>query len=56
VIWAALVCWQAFAVRSCRFPSFGVLVRLLRRYWVTRWALLGAWAWLGWHLFVRTHF
>ena len=55
IIWTALIGWQVLTLRSARWPSFGVLVKVLRHHWVTRWALLSAWAWLGWHLFARTH-
>lgn len=48
---AALV-WQAICVRR-RSLSLGGLGCRLAAGWVTRWALLAAWAWVGWHLFVR---
>lgn len=54
VIWSAIFLWQAVTVRSANLESFGSVVRLVRRWWLTRWVLLAAWAWLGWHLFVQT--
>ncbi len=56
VVWSALLGWQLITARSPRLPSFGSMVRLARRWWVTRWALLLLWVWLGWHLFVDTHY
>jgi hypothetical protein len=56
VIWSALVGWQVVTARSRRLPSFAPLVVLVRRTLITRWALLAGWAWLGWHLFVRTSY
>ena len=54
IIWSALIVFQLVTARSDSFDSFGSLVRYLRRWWVTRWATLALWAWLGWHIFVRT--
>ncbi|MEW2382642.1 hypothetical protein AB0873_11235 [Micromonospora sp. NPDC047707] len=54
LIFAATVAWQLISVRSRRLVSFGDLIRLARRWWILRWALLVFWMWLGWHLFVRT--
>jgi hypothetical protein len=58
VIWAllalCLAAWQTFTARSPAQPSFGDLVRHARRWLLVRWLLLAGWAWLGWHLFVRT--
>jgi hypothetical protein len=54
VIWAALWGWQAVTVAVDRLPSFVLVVRLFRATWLTRWALLAGWVWLGWHIFVRT--
>jgi hypothetical protein len=57
-IWAVL--WSLFAawtlVTSVRhdLPSFGTLTALVRQHRGARWLLLVTWAWLGWHLFVRT--
>jgi hypothetical protein len=48
----ALIAWQLFTHFTAR-PSVGTISRTLRRGWVTRWVLLSAWAWLGWHTFVR---
>lgn len=54
VVWSALLGWQAITARSADLPSIAVVVRLLRVTWLTRWALLLGWVWLGWHIFVRT--
>ena len=35
--------------------SFGRLVGSLARRPATRWPVLAAWLWLGWHLFARVH-
>jgi hypothetical protein len=56
VIAAGLALWQVLTIRSGDLPAFGDLVRLARRHLVTRWLLVAGWAWLGWHLFVRTHY
>jgi hypothetical protein len=53
---AALAMWQALAARHDDLVSFGDLVGLARQHLLTRWLLLAAWAWLGWHLVVRTHY
>jgi hypothetical protein len=53
-IWSALWGWQAVTVAVDRLPSFVLVVRALRATWLTRWALLAGWVWLGWHIFVRT--
>lgn len=56
VIWCLLLAWQLFTSRRSDAPSIVAVVRLLRRHPVTRLLLLTWWAWLGWHLFVRTTF
>lgn len=56
VLWAVLIGWQVVTARSARLPSFGAVVRLARGWWITRWSLLFGWAWLGWHIFVRTNY
>lgn len=53
-IWSVLVALQVVSLRSNTLPSLGDIVRLLRRFWLLRWILIVLWAWLGWHLFVRT--
>jgi hypothetical protein len=56
VIWSAIAVWQVVTVRSPGLPSFASVIRLARRSWFLRWVLLLFWVWLGWHIFVRTHF
>lgn len=53
-LWSALVGWQltCLALRP-RLPTFGDVVSALMRFAPSRWVLLGAWCWLGWHVFVR---
>jgi cation transport ATPase len=53
VLVALLVVWQVRTATTPSLPSFGALVRLARRHWISRWVLLLAWVWLGWHVFVR---
>jgi hypothetical protein len=54
VLWGLFAAWTAFTRHRHDLPSFGVLVALVRQHRGARWTLLVAWAWLGWHLFVRT--
>ena len=54
VLALALGAWQARSLATRRRAGAVDIVRLARRLWVTRWALLGYWGWVGWHLFVRT--
>jgi hypothetical protein len=54
LIAGCLVGWQLFTMFSKRLPTVAVVVQQARRFWVTRWIVLLAWIWLGWHLFVRT--
>jgi hypothetical protein len=37
-----------------RFPTLGDVLSFLMRSRVGRWFVLIGWAWLGWHLFVRS--
>ena len=52
---AALALYELLARRrgGVTFTSF---VGALTQCRPTRWALLTAWLWLGWHLFVRVEF
>lgn len=54
VLWAAFLGWAVFTTRREDLPSFGTLAAAFRQRRWARWTLLAAWAWLGWHLFVRT--
>ncbi|MHB8191328.1 MAG: hypothetical protein ACYDHP_13100 [Ferrimicrobium sp.] len=45
----SLLAWR----RPAALVSLSGLWRLLRSNWVGRSAMVGMWAWLGWHLFVR---
>jgi len=60
LVWAvlgvALAAWQTRSVVTHRTAGLTDVVRLARRRLVTRWAMLAGWAWIGWHLFVRTSF
>lgn len=56
VIWSAIFAWQLVTVRSARLPTFATVIRLARRWWLTRYGLVLFWVWLGWHLFVRTNY
>jgi len=57
VIWAilfgTLALWQIVTALHPRLSSLGDFFGLLERWWVTRWALLAGWFWLGWHVWVR---
>lgn len=54
VVWMAVISWQLITAHTDRLPSFVSVVGLAKRWRTARWALLAGWAWLGWHLFVRT--
>jgi hypothetical protein len=56
IVWAALIGWQVVTARAPRLDSFSALVVLARRTLASRWLLVAGWAWLGWHLFVRTSY
>lgn len=54
VLLAAVLAWELVGLVGRRTPTLGDTVdRLTHNRWV-RWLLLGAWIWLGWHLFART--
>lgn len=59
-IWAVLLlvlaAWEARSLVSRRTAGIRDVVRLARRRMATRWTVLATWAWLGWHLFVRTRY
>ena len=51
---AAWVAWVAFTyVRRPRFATLGGITRRWMRHRVLRWIVWGAWAFVGWHFFVR---
>ena len=54
VVWAGFFAWAAITAASARLPSFADVLAFLRRFYPVRLMLLAFWAWLGWHLFVRT--
>ncbi|MDZ7678083.1 MAG: DUF6186 family protein [Acidimicrobiales bacterium] len=54
VLWTLFFGWTAFTALRHDLPRFATLVSAFRQRRWARWALLAAWAWLGWHLFVRT--
>jgi hypothetical protein len=54
VLWTLFAGWSVFTSARSDLPSFGTLVAAVRQHRGARWVLLVAWAWLGWHLFVRT--
>jgi hypothetical protein len=55
VLAAAIAAVQLAGWRWGRPPTFGRLLATLATWLPTRWPLLAAWLWLGWHLFVRTN-
>jgi hypothetical protein len=55
VICAALAGWQILTARR-QLPTIATVVRRAREWWPSRLVLLLGWAWLGWHLFVRTSY
>jgi hypothetical protein len=49
-----LVLWAAFTwARRPRYTTLDDIVTRLMRHPVWRWAVWAAWAFVGWHLFVR---
>lgn len=53
-VWSCLALWTVATALVARLPSLAVLLRLAARSFVARWVVLAWWAWVGWHLFVRT--
>lgn len=54
VIIGALLTWQGLAlVNGPEWPTLSDMFRAFMRPTLGRYALLGLWLWLGWHLFVR---
>ena len=53
VLVLAIAAYQLVAVLRRRTPTLGEALQPLRASVVGRAVLLGAWLWLGWHLFVR---
>jgi len=59
VVWGVLVgalfAYQGWTLArdDPRWPTASAVFRSVMRNPVGRWALFGAWMWLGWHLFVR---
>lgn len=49
----SLTVWEIISVRRHSL-TLGRLLRWLNGRRAARWALFLGWAWLGWHLFVRT--
>ena len=54
VLWSVFLVWAVFTTQRRDLPGFGTLAAAFRQRRWARWTLLAAWAWLGWHLFVRT--
>ncbi|HYZ99630.1 MAG TPA: DUF6186 family protein [Acidimicrobiales bacterium] len=56
VLAAAMLATEAWARRHPPRPATlgQTVTRLVRRAPAVRWILLLGWAWMGWHLFVRT--
>jgi hypothetical protein len=54
VLAAALLGCQLASFVSPRMPSVGQVASLIVSRRAGRWLLLGAWLWVGWHLFVRS--
>jgi hypothetical protein len=55
VIVAAAVALEVAARRQPGGARFGDAMELVLRPWRVRLAVVAAWLWLGWHLFVRVH-
>jgi hypothetical protein len=55
VILAAAVVLDVRARRQQRGARFGDALAVVLRPWRVRLAVVAAWLWLGWHLFVRVH-
>jgi hypothetical protein len=54
VILTAFVAWEALGLLVGHgWPTLSHITREVTRWRVGRWLLLGAWLWLGWHLFIR---
>jgi Family of unknown function (DUF6186) len=52
--WIVIAIFTAVVVLLPRVPSFATMLRSRARSTVVRVILLLAWAWIGWHFFVRT--
>ena len=53
VLAAAIASIQLTGWRRGRPPPLGRVLATLATWRPTRWPLLAAWLWLGWHLFAR---
>jgi hypothetical protein len=54
VILTAFVAWEALGlIVGHGWPTLSNITREVTRWRVGRWLILGAWLWLGWHLFIR---
>jgi len=54
VILTALFTWQTLGLlHGPEWPTMSDMLRALMRTPVARWALFGAWLWIGWHVFIR---
>jgi hypothetical protein len=51
---AGLVALQLVALVSALVPTLGQVVTRVMRWRAGRWALVAAWLWVGWHVFVRS--
>jgi hypothetical protein len=53
VVFASAVAWALIAPRHARRMTLPDAIAALTRRRAARLAVVGAWAWLGWHLFAR---
>jgi hypothetical protein len=53
VIALAMLGYELAGLIFRRTPTLGDALNLVTRSRPGRWIVLGAWLWLGWHLFVR---
>lgn len=53
-IFTAMFVWQTVGLlQGPWWPTMSDMLRAVMRAPVGRWALFGAWLWIGWHVFIR---
>lgn len=55
VVALAFATYECWARRCPHRAPLGRVVTALATWPPTRWPLLAAWLWLGWHVFARVH-
>lgn len=56
VVFAAFFAWQGMTLmrQGDGWLTLSRILEVAGDYAVVRWALVAAWLWFGWHVFVRT--